>query len=69
MDKFITKAQLGDFFIKMHESNAGKNIEVTIDLGMNKIQVYNKANVHFENIYIIDSLPTLESLVESVTAE
>lgn len=69
MDKFIEKAHLGEFFAKMYETNEGKNIEVSLRLNENKIEVYNKANVHFEYIYIIESMPTVESIIQAVTEE
>ena len=42
MNKFITKAQIGDFFAKMYEANKDKNVEVTLLVNESKIEVYNK---------------------------
>ena len=69
MNKFITKADLGEFFAKMYEANKGKNMEVTLKLNGNEheVEIYNKAEVSFEHINILDAVPTVDDVVESIT--
>lgn len=67
MDRFIQKEDLGEFFAKMYEANRGKDIEVTLRVSEEKIEVYKRADAHFEHINIIEANPTIESIVESIS--
>lgn len=67
MKKFITKAQIGDFFAKMYEANKDKNVEVTLLVNESKIEVYNKEHASFDYINILDEVPTIDDLVKSVS--
>ena len=68
MNKFITKADLGEFFSKMYEANKGKNMDVTLKLNGEEpeVEIYNKAEVSFEHINILDAVPTVDDVVESI---
>lgn len=68
MNKFITKADLGEFFSKMYEANKGKDMEVTLKLNgeEHEVVIYNKAEVSFQYINILDAVPTVDDVVESI---
>ena len=51
----------------MYEANKGENIEVTLMLNDNKIQIYNKTKVMFKDVEIIDEQPTIDGLIKSLS--
>lgn len=67
MEKFLLRENIGEFFTKMYEANKGENIEVTLMLNDNKIQIYNKTKVMFKDVEIIDEQPTLDGLIKSLS--
>ena len=67
MEKFLLRENIGEFFTKMYEANKGENIEVTLMLNDNKIQIYNKTKVMFKDVEIIDEQPTIDGLIKSLS--
>ena len=67
MEKFLVKDYIGDFFEKMYEANKDKNMEVTLMLSDNKIQIYNREKVTFTDIEIVDEKPTIDGLIKSLS--
>lgn len=67
MEKYLMKEQIGEFLTKFYEMNRGKNTDATLDPKSGKIQVYNKDKGSFDYIVIIDSTPSIDSLVDSVS--
>ena len=67
MEKFLVKEYIGDFFLKMYQVNKGKNIEITLMLNDEKIQVYNRDKYTFEDVKIIDEKPTIDGLIKTLS--
>ena len=68
MEKFLVKEYIGEFFSKMYEANKGKNLEVTLKLDKDEIQVYHKGdNYKFDNIILVNERPSIDGLVKSVS--
>lgn len=70
MDNFLVKEFIGEFFSKMYAQNKGKKMEVTIKMGEDVIQIWNKeagAGKTFTDIILIDERPTIDGLVKSVS--
>lgn len=67
MEKFLVKEFIGEFFAKFYEANKGKNIEVTLMLTDDKIQVYNREKFTFTDVKLIDERPTIDGLIKSVS--
>lgn len=71
MEKYLVKADIGEFFSKMYEQNLGKNIEVSLRLEKNEVQVYYRDRVtkSFEHLEIVDSEPTLDELIKTLSED
>ena len=69
MEKFITKDQLGEFVSKFVKANEGKDIQITLELKEQRIQLYYRERMGrcFESVNIVDKAPTLESLIEKLS--
>jgi hypothetical protein len=67
MEKFLVKEFIGDFFSKMYSANKGKNMEVTLRMDDDSIQIYYKGECRFEDITLIDERPTIDGLVKSLS--
>jgi hypothetical protein len=68
MEKFLVKEFIGEFFTKMYAANKGKDMEVTLKMGEDKIQIYNKGeNYTFKHITLVDERPSIDGLVKSVS--
>lgn len=68
MDNYLAKEYIGEFFAKMYEANKGKNMEVTLKMDADKIQIYHKGeNYKFKDIVLIDEKPSIDGLVKSVS--
>lgn len=68
MEKFLVKEYIGEFFAKMYEANKGKDMEVTLKMDANKIQIYHKGeNYRFDDIVLVEERPSIEELVESIS--
>lgn len=67
MENFLVKEYIGEFFLKMYEENKGKNMEITLMLNDDKIQVYNRDKYTFEDVKIIDEKPTIDGLIKSLS--
>lgn len=66
MEKYLMKEQIGEFLTKFYEVNRGKNTDVTLDPRSGEIRVYNKDKGSFDYITILDCIPCVDSLVNSV---
>lgn len=71
MEKYLVKENIGEFFSKMYEQNLGKNIEVSLRLEKNEVQVYYRDRVtkSFEHLEIVDSEPTLDELIKTLSED
>lgn len=68
MDNFLVKEHIGEFFAKMYAANKGKDMEVTLKMDEDKIQIYHKGeNYKFKDIILIDEKPSIDGLVKSVS--
>ena len=72
MEKFLVKEFIGEFFSKMYEQNKGKDMEVTLKMDADMIQVWNKnstsgAKHQFTDIPLIDERPTIDGLIKSLS--
>ena len=67
MEKFIVEEYIGDFFAKMYKANKGKNLEINLMLNDNKIQIYYRDRVEFEDVTIIEEKPTIDGLIKSLS--
>lgn len=68
MDNFLVKEYIGEFFAKMYAANKGKDMEVTLKMDEDKIQIYHKGeNYKFKDIVLIDERPSIDGLVKSVS--
>lgn len=68
MDNFLVKEYIGEFFAKMYAANKGKDMEVTLKMDEDKIQIYHKGeNYKFKDIILIDEKPSINGLVKSVS--
>lgn len=67
MERQILKEEIGTFFTKMYEANEGKDMEVSIKMNEGIIQVYDKFRVKFTDIKIVDELPTLDTIIQSLS--
>lgn len=67
MENFLVKEYIGEFFLKMYEENKGKNMEITLKLNDDKIQVYNRDKYTFEDVKIIDEKSTIDGLIKSLS--
>ena len=67
MEKFLVKEYIGDFFLKMYRANKGKNMEITLMLNDEKIQVYNRDKYTFEDVKIIEEKPTIDGLIKTLS--
>lgn len=67
MEKFIVEEYIGDFFAKMYKANKGKNLEINLMLNDNKIQIYYRDRVAFEDVIIIEEKPTIDGLIKSLS--
>lgn len=68
MDNFLVKEYIGEFFTKMYAANKGKDMEVTLKMDEDKIQIYQKGeNYKFKDIVLIDERPSIDGLVKSVS--
>lgn len=68
MDNFLVKEYIGEFFAKMYAANKGKDMEVTLKMDEDKIQIYHKGeNYKFKDIILIDEKPSIDGLVKSVS--
>lgn len=67
MEKFIVEEYIGDFFAKMYKANKGKNLEINLMLNDNKIQIYYRDRVEFEDVIIIEEKPTIDGLIKSLS--
>ena len=67
MEKFLVKEYIGEFFSKMYKANERKNIEITLLVDEDKIQIYNKEKFTFEYVKLIDEKPTIDGLVNSLS--
>ena len=67
MDKFLVKDYIGDFFSKVYQAHKGKNMEVTLVLNDDKIQVYNRDTFSFTDVKIIDEKPTIDGLIKTLS--
>lgn len=66
MERQILREEIGTFFTKMYEANEGKDMEVSINMSEGIIQVYDKFRVKFTDIKIVDELPTLDTIIQSL---
>ena len=71
MEKYLVKENIGEFFSKMYEQNLGKNIEVSLRLEKNEVQVYyrDRTTKSFEHLEIVDSEPTLDELIKTLSED
>lgn len=67
MERQILREEIGAFFTKMYEANEGKDMEVSIKMSEGIIQVYDKFRVKFTDIKIVDELPTLDTIIQSLS--
>lgn len=68
MDNFLVKEYIGEFFAKMYAANKGKDMEVTLKMDEDKIQIYHKGeNYKFKDIILINEKPSIDGLVKSVS--
>lgn len=68
MEKFLVKEFIGEFFTKMYAANKGKNLEVTLKMSEDKIQIYHKGeNYKFQDVILVDERPSIDGLVKSVS--
>lgn len=67
MENFLVKEYIGDFFLKMYQANKGKNMEITLMLNDEKIQIYNRDKFTFEDVRIIEERPTIDGLIKSLS--
>lgn len=70
MEKFLVKEFIGEFFSKMYEANKGRQMEVTIKMADDVIQIWNKEEgvcPHFVDVKLIDERPTIDGLVKSLS--
>ena len=67
MEKFLVKEYIGDFFLKMYQANKGKNMEITLMLNDEKIQIYNRDKFTFEDVKIIEERPTIDGLIKTLS--
>jgi hypothetical protein len=67
MEKFLVKEYIGDFFLKMYQANKGKNMEITLMLNDEKIQIYNRDKYTFEDVKIIEEKPTIDGLIKTLS--
>ena len=71
MEKYLVKADIGEFFSKMYEANRGKNIEISLRLAKDEVQVYYKDRTTdmFSNLTIVETEPTLDGLIKSLSED
>lgn len=70
MDKnFLLTKHLGEFFSKMYEANQGRDIEISLRMSDNSIQVYDKeAPVDaFRYVSLVNEVTDIDNLVQSLT--
>jgi hypothetical protein len=67
MENFLVKEYIGDFFLKMYQANKGKNMEITLMLNDEKIQIYNRDKYTFEDVKIIEEKPTIDGLIKTLS--
>ena len=51
----------------MYQENKGKNMEISLMLNDNKIQIYYRDKVVFEDVAIIEEKPTIDGLIKSLS--
>ena len=55
----------------MYEANRGKNIEISLRLAKDEVQVYYKDRTTdmFSNLTIVETEPTLDGLIKSLSED
>lgn len=70
MEKFLVKDLIGEFFSKMYQENRGKQMEITLKIDKDIIQIWNRdtdVSNAFTDIPLIDEAPTIDGLIKSLS--